>query len=141
MELKSIIIPIFAVIFIFYGLSTIDTDANPIVALEEINFTTNDTGFEFANDPVNDFGLTAYHFENTTFPIPTANYVWNDTHITLYTNGTNVCYPNVTANCNYYTTYSYEKSATVWGLDLSWIGILVIIGVGLIIVGKLGGFI
>lgn len=133
MKLEHIILPIFVVSFLFYGLSTIETDANIDVSLEVHNFTTNNTPIQLTYDDVNDYGCVMYHFNNVTFPIPTANYDCSNDNVTIYTNGTNVCYPNITANCNYYTTYSYQRDAEVWGIDWAFIVLLVIIGFGIYI--------
>jgi len=116
---------------IFFILTALASDANPAVALEENNYTTNNTPYTLANTPVNDYGCVLYHYENTTFPVPTDNYDCSNDNVTIYTNGTNVCYPNITANCNYYTSYSYQRSVTVHGIDFSFIMVLVAMGVSL----------
>lgn len=131
MKFTNILFPIFAIIILYFGITTIQTDVNPTVSLEVHNFTTNNTPITLTNTPVNDFGCVMYHYENLTFPLPTDNYDCSNNNVTIYTNGTNVCYPNVTANCNYYTSYSYQKSATIWGMSFSFIIIIVIIAFGL----------
>lgn len=140
MEAKAIdvvVLGLLAVTVVLYIVSAIGDDANPTVSFEAHNFTTNNTPITLNNDDVNDYGCIVYHGSNTTYPMPTANYLCANDNVTIYTNGTNVCYPNITANCNYYTSYSYQRSATVWGLDFAFMIVIVLIGAGMFVALKL----
>jgi hypothetical protein len=130
-----IILSIFAVIIIYFFVSTAYTIASPNVPCEDINFAANYTYYNTANTPI--VALNGIYDDSgcaNAFPVSrieeAANY-----SLRLNTNGT-TAYPNITTG-HHYVNYDYEHSATVWGLNLGFIGVLVVIGVGIVIVGKL----
>ena len=119
----------FAFIIILYAWEPI---TNPDISLEATNFTANDTYFAFAHSPVNSYSMHLYYFDNTTFEIITALYDFNTTHIKIYANGTGE-YPNVTTNVNYYSSYSYQQSGTIWGVDFTFVAMTIFLVVCLVI--------
>lgn len=84
------------------------------VSLEVRNFTTNNTFYNVAYPITND-DLILYYFQNTTFPIPRNLYSATTTQVKIYANSTVGIYPNVTANSNYYYSYTWYPAFTVWG--------------------------
>lgn len=124
-----LIIGVFAVIIFYFMATTMQSIAEPSINLESRNFSTNNTYYAIANTP-NNADLHLYYFDNTTFEIPTARYSYNATHIKVYTNGT-LAYPNVTLNSIYYYSYTYQTNATIFSMDLNFVGLLVFLGVGI----------
>jgi hypothetical protein len=100
----------------------------PIVSLENITFTTNNTYYKLAHSPTN-LDLKLYYYSNTTYQIPASRVVANTTHVKIYTNGTTVCFANITAGCFYYASYTWNQDLTLWGMDFGWILIIVFLAV------------
>ena len=132
-----LILGLFAVFCLYYLITMMQTIAEPSVILENISFVDNDTYYDLGHNPTNS-DLILYYFANTTFPIPVSLYSASTTQVKVLANGTDA-YPNVTNGSStfYYGTYTYQQSATVWGIDFNFIGFLVFIGACIFIVYKL----
>ena len=121
-----ILLSIFAVIIIYFFMAQAYNVTSPNVSAEDVNFVVNNTYYATAYNPI----VTVYSVSNATTTLPSARVVYNTTHIKIYSNDTYVV-------GHYNVNYDYEASATVWGLDLGFVGILVMIGVGLAILFKI----
>ena len=100
--------------------------ASPNVSAEAINFAVNNTYYPTAKNPI----VIVNSISNATTTIPSARVTYNTTHARIYTNAT---YVVGTYNVN----YDYQASATVFGIDMGWMGALVMIGVGLALLIKM----
>lgn len=137
--MEYLILGVFAVIVLYYMSSTLQTVAEPSIALEQVNITANNTNVVLAHTPDSTYPFRAYFYNNASyasFPMLTATYLQSGSNFKVYTNGT-AGYPNVTnatAGVLYYVSYNYQKSGTVFGLDLLFVAALVFIGSGIYIV-------
>lgn len=129
-----LILSIFAAIVIYYMVSTAYTIASPNVPCENVTFTANYTYYNLANTPT----VAVYNIYDdaactNAYPADrwdqAANY-----SLRLNANGTTE-WPNITVG-NHYVNYDYQKSATVFGIDMGFMGFLVIIGVVLVLVSR-----
>lgn len=116
------------VVFLAMFMNALAPSVSPRVNLEEVTFTVNNTYYPLDNKPNNN-DVKLYYFENTTYLIPTARYTYNTSHIKLYTNGTTVCFANITAGCKYYASYTWNRPLNVWNLDFEWILIIIVLAV------------
>ena len=82
------------------------------VTNESITFTTNDTYYAFAHNPVTTFTALYYDADNTQV-IDSAYYDSNTTAIKIYANSSVSGYPNVTAGDTYYAAYTYGTPVTL----------------------------
>lgn len=125
MRSEVILIGIFAVIVLYYMMAIAMDVSNTTSSCEAIVFEANET-------------LTAAAHTVLLYPTPVLyNTTDCDYEISNYTyaSGGFTLGENIAAD-TYYATYDYDTPATVWGLNLTWVAILVTIGVGLLLAGK-----
>lgn len=126
--MNYLVLSIFAVIILYYMIYVSMDISNTTSNCESIHFLANDT-------------LTATEHTVLLYPTPL---LYNDSACTE--EGANYSYEaggyaigeNI-ANDTFYAVYDYDTPMTVFSLDLTFMGILVIIGVGILAVMKLIG--
>lgn len=130
MNMNKVMIGIFAVIVLYFMITVAMDISNTTSTCETITFEANET-------------LTPAEHTLLLYPTPVlynaSDCVYEVSNYTYeaggYTIGENI------ASDDYYATYDYDTSTTIWGIDFAFIGLLVIIGVGLLLAGKSYGVI
>lgn len=121
-----ILLSIFAVIVIYFMIVSAYNVASPNVSSEDMNFVVNNTYYATAHNPI----VVVNSISNSTTTLPSGRIVYNTTHIKMYSNATYLV-------GHWNVNYDYQASATVFGIDMGFMGALVMIGVGLALLIKL----
>ena len=100
--------------------------ASPNVSAEDFNFVVNNTYYAASHNPI----VVINSISNATVTLPSARVVYNTTHVKMYSNATYLV-------GHWNVNYDYQASATVFGIDMGWMGALVVIGVGLALLIKM----
>ena len=123
--INYLVIGVFAVIVFYYMVSVAYTIASPN-SIQAIAFTVNNTYNATTNRPI----VTVNSVSNATYTFLPSHYVYNTTHIKLVTNGTE-------GVGTYNVNYDYEAASTVFGMNLAFVAVLVLLGAGIMIASKL----
>lgn len=121
---NKIIIGVFSVILIYFFITVAYDTASPN-ASEVLTFN-NATANNTTNSPI----VVINSVSNATYTFDSDHYTNDDYGVTITMNDSE-------ANSTYTVDYDYEASATVWDLDLSFMAILVTVGVVFLLVMKL----
>lgn len=126
-----IIIAIFSTIVFYYMVVQAHEIASPNVTCELMNFAENNTAYVAGHFPFVEFIGVYPNSSCTEAYFAGSQYAFTDStgEVYIYANGTGD-FPNSTVG-EHYISYDYEATSTVFGLDLAFMGILVILGVGL----------
>ena len=128
MKIEHVIVPIFAVIMLYYIITVAYTAASPTASdSADLNATL---GHEFANSPI----VQVRSVSNATYSCTANNYSLTTTTLNL-TADDDLC-----AAGTYTISYDYEAASTVFGIDFGWIAVIVLIGVGFLVVRQITKF-
>jgi len=120
---SGLILSVFAVIILYYTMTVAYDVASPNSSevLTFANMTQNNT----TSYPI----VVVNSISNATYEFPSARITTDDYGSYITMNGTE-------ANSTYTIDYDYEADTTVWGMDMAFMAVLVIVGIGLTIILK-----
>lgn len=122
MELKYVLIGIFSVIVLYYMLTIAMDISNTTSSCEAIVFEANETLTPASHTLL--LYPTPVLYQSDACEAELGNYTYEAGGYTIGHNE---------STDTYYGTYDYDTSATVWGLNLSWVAVLVTVVIGLYI--------